>query len=1191
MATARRRRLFALLVSVTVVLANTLVAQAGSVGSDPNPNVSNNTDADASTGGRVNGLAVAPGSNATVYAASEFGGLWRSTDSGNNWARLNNHLPTRSMDVLVDPGNANTVWATSLYDGRINSVSGIQVSTDAGANWAHPATATPTGLVCNNALNQPSAYGIAVRPGATNEVYAGTQCGLARSTDSGATWAHLDPEVANTNADTVFDVVVQAGGPTNQGIIDVCGNKRHFRSTDGGTTWTGGSAGLPAGQCSIAVSPDENYVLFVYASDNNVYESDDAGANWTNLGSPEARRQGRIPFVVTNQRADAGGNNVFDIWTSDVSLFRAGCTTPNPPATGGANRCPVARTGAIPTPYPGPPAGWAGPFTRSAGAHDDAGDLVIDPTVAQDGCPLYYSSDGGFHRNGAGCQTPNWTRQNNGLHALWLFTMDGSDVGGNATNEDLYFGAQDNGSFGSTNAGASPPTWNNNDCCDVFVTSAQPNRIVYVTCCQIGPGGAFIPTIRQGGAGITSVGNVTPNPPGTLPLFRFQPIVDDYGTNSFAIATTGAGGGIFLTSNITAATVTWTQLGAGSSPANTNAVWVGISGGTPTFFAGTTGGQIWRFVGTGAGTWTRIDNATGAPGGSTVFAVDEGNPNRLAMAATNGRIFFSNDSGNNWTPDPELDTLMTGNGFFRNRAPTLLAFDPENSNFVVAGGTDSGVFLSTDGGTNWGTITDPINSGASGIVHLPEPYHAYFDHEIAGTTTIYVGTRGRGVWRFDIRVPIAAAGGPYTTPEGTDVVLDGTGSTDPDGQTLAYEWDFDNDGAYDDATGATPTFSSVGQDGVFPVGLKVTAGGVVDVDATTVTVTNVAPTVTIDAITPIVEGATATISGTISDPGWLDTLTATIDFDDGAGAQALSGTLENVRPDATFTFSVQKQYGDNGTFVVKVTGFDDDTSTSSTSNAVVSNVNPTISVATAGEQVYDGVSAFVAEKGQNVTVPANVTDPGSDDLTILWDWKDGTTTSQTSLVNPPLLDPPHSPSVQPRSISASATHAWTNACLYKIVVTATDDDLGSNSDTEAVLITGNARVSKGHGWWLNQYRPKGDTLTPATLQCYLDIVGFISLVFPDGMTRADAEAILQSPAKSPAKIIFDQQALAAWLNFANGSIKLNTPVDTDGNKTLDSTFGDAMLVAETVRINPSSTEAQIKAQKDIVERISTQSAF
>ena len=444
-------------------------------------------------------------------------------------------------------------------------------------------------------------------------------------------------------------------------------------------------------------------------------------------------------------------------------------------------------------------------------------------------------------------------------------------------------------------------------------------------------------------------------------------------------------------------------------------------------------------------------------------------------------------------------------------------------------------------------------------------------------------------------LPVADAGGPYVTPEGTDVSLDGTGSTTGSdasaGAITAYAWDLDDDGQYDDATGANPTFSTVGQDGVYPIGLEVTdAFGNTATSASTVTVTNVAPTVQVDSITPIDEHGTVTVTGTVTDPGWLDPLTATISYDDGAAPVALAGALENGRPNATLSFSVDHQYGDNGAFTVQVCAADDDT-TGNCDDAVasVANVDPTAVIDTAGEQVYDGVSAFVVEAGEDLTVPVGSQDPGSDDLTFEWAWGDGTVDQQTSLVNPPATDPAKSPSVQPRDVDRSQTHAYTDACAYTLDVSVTDDDNGSAADSALVLITGNGTVSKGHGWWLNQYRvKKSNDFTAAELQCYLDIVGAISLVFDehkDASTRAKATLVLNNPAKSPADVIFDQQALGAWLNFANGSVELGTPVDTDGNGTLDSTFGAAMLHAETIRVNPASTSAQIKAQKDVVERI------
>jgi hypothetical protein len=48
--------------------------------------------------------------------------------------------------------------------------------------------------------------------------------------------------------------------------------------------------------------------------------------------------------------------------------------------------------------------------------------------------------------------------------------------------------------------------------------------------------------------------------------------------------------------------------------------------------------------------------------------------------------------------------------------------------------------------------------------------------------------------------PVADAGGPYTGESGTAITLDASGSYDPDGEIVSYEWDLDNDGYYDEIT-------------------------------------------------------------------------------------------------------------------------------------------------------------------------------------------------------------------------------------------------------------------------------------------------------------------------------------------------------------------------------------------------------
>ena len=84
--------------------------------------------------------------------------------------------------------------------------------------------------------------------------------------------------------------------------------------------------------------------------------------------------------------------------------------------------------------------------------------------------------------------------------------------------------------------------------------------------------------------------------------------------------------------------------------------------------------------------------------------------------------------------------------------------------------------------------------------------------------------------------PVADAGGPYTSFSGETITLDASGSSDPDGDPLTFEWDLDNDGQYDDATGVTADIALLDV-GTFTVGVKVTdTGGLSDTDTADVTV-------------------------------------------------------------------------------------------------------------------------------------------------------------------------------------------------------------------------------------------------------------------------------------------------------------------------------------------------------------------
>lgn len=734
--------------------------------SDTDPN-----DPDGASGGRVNKIAVEPDNDQVMYAASEWGGLFKTLDGGLTWFRLDGHIPVVTWDVAIDPSAPQRIYATSQFDGKNTSLSGINVSLDSGATWAKPATATPPEGFCQVAddRTQPKAFGIAIDPVDNDKVYVGTGCGLAISEDAGVTWSFVDPTDNPGTATRIWDVIAHGDG-----LLDVCGDDGHLRSTDGGATWIGGS-GLASGRCSLAVSPDEPYVLLA-VSGTTIYETTDAsapgGASWSPTRTNPSP-QGRIPFVATNQRSDVGGENVFDLWFGDVSLFRVSCTTPDPPAPGGSPRCGVGNSPE-----------WAGGFTRAVGGHDDMGFILFDPTVADDKCPILMSSDGGVYYNtdrGEDCQNPNWEQPDVTPHALWMWTLSGADQAGLEA-EDLYFGNQDNGVFGTINAGAESPDWSNDICCDGFDSGADPEGVVYTVCCF---GGGRATRAFRKGPGFVGGSEIDYPPTGLFPGFVFPDSIVNVEGRAYAAITRdctqgsggcpGSDGGLYYTSDLDANPVVWTELGNNTEPPSQSLCGLKVSRdsqGTPTFYVqvGTcntsnANGRLFRYTGINAlGFWTELFLPEGGFG---VIGVDPENPDLLlasGQTANGGGMYMSTDAGVSWTSLPQLDDLMTAGGTiaYRNTRgassstsfggywqPSLAAIAPGGA-LMVAGGKDSGIFLSVDSGTTWELISDPFTPDTSGVPHLPRPWYAYFDTEGETLVGIYIGTRGRGVWRIEL---------------------------------------------------------------------------------------------------------------------------------------------------------------------------------------------------------------------------------------------------------------------------------------------------------------------------------------------------------------------------------------------------------------------------------------------------------
>ena len=100
------------------------------------------------------------------------------------------------------------------------------------------------------------------------------------------------------------------------------------------------------------------------------------------------------------------------------------------------------------------------------------------------------------------------------------------------------------------------------------------------------------------------------------------------------------------------------------------------------------------------------------------------------------------------------------------------------------------------------------------------------------------------VFQVPNRAPSAQAGGPYAGVRGQAIVFDGSGSSDPDGDPLTYQWSL-GDGATGTGVAPSHAYASLG---TFLVSLVVSDGELASAPATaSVTISNLTPAVTLTA--------------------------------------------------------------------------------------------------------------------------------------------------------------------------------------------------------------------------------------------------------------------------------------------------------------------------------------------------------
>ena len=250
------------------------------------------------------------------YGPNAERGIYRTTDGGNTWTKVFYiDENTGAIQVAIDPNNSDIIYA-DMFAARqgpwengefTGPTSGLFKSTDGGSTWTKlekglPGKAEGLGRI-----------GFCIAPSNPNRLYAVVSSrklgGLYRSDDAGASWILLmdtlkywdrgddfaEMKVDPKNADVVYDINVVS-----------------WKSIDGGKTWKGWK-GAPGGDDyhRLWINPDNTDVILL-AGDQGAAVTVNDGRTWSSwYNQPTAQlyhvsADNAFPYNVYSGQQESG---------------------------------------------------------------------------------------------------------------------------------------------------------------------------------------------------------------------------------------------------------------------------------------------------------------------------------------------------------------------------------------------------------------------------------------------------------------------------------------------------------------------------------------------------------------------------------------------------------------------------------------------------------------------------------------------------------------------------------------------------------------------------------------------------------------------------------------------------------------------------------------------------------------------
>ena len=288
-------------------------------------------------GGRSIAVSGVKGRPDEAYFGATGGGLWKTTDGGDNWNPVTDFQITSASvgAVAVSESDPDLVFigtGETCIRGNILPGDGVYRSLDAGETWEH------VGFADSHGISK-----IRIHPTNPDIVYVASfgkygvpseERGVFRSTDGGDSWERvlfrdertgaIDIALDRNNPDVLYvslweafrkEYTMSSGGP-GSGM---------FKSVDGGDTWTEitRNPGMPqegvVGRIGVAVSSaNSNRVYALFENDNGgLFRSDDAGETWELIN--DERRIRQRAFYYTHVFADHHDEDV--VYVQNTSFF------------------------------------------------------------------------------------------------------------------------------------------------------------------------------------------------------------------------------------------------------------------------------------------------------------------------------------------------------------------------------------------------------------------------------------------------------------------------------------------------------------------------------------------------------------------------------------------------------------------------------------------------------------------------------------------------------------------------------------------------------------------------------------------------------------------------------------------------------------------------------------------------------